>query len=115
MAEEKEAVQAKQDKNVLLALLCYLGILLLIPLLTAGRKDAYVKFHLKQGIVLLIAWTGMWILTFILVLIPVLGWILIVLIWIFLLVANIMGIVNSLTGKEAELPLIGKYAGKIRI
>lgn len=118
MAEEKvvEAQQEKkEDKNVVMALLCYLGLLIIIPLVTDAKKDPYVKFHIKQGIVLLVTSVALWIASIILAFIPVLGWILVFLGWIGLLVLVIMGIVNALTGKENILPVVGKYAGKIKM
>jgi uncharacterized membrane protein len=117
MAEEKEGKvveEKKEEKNVVMALLCYLGILIIIPLVTDAKKDPYVKFHIRQGIILLITIVALCIASIILV-IPVLVWILIFLGWIGMLVLIIMGIVNSLTEKEQELPIIGKYADKIKI
>jgi uncharacterized membrane protein len=118
MAEEKaEKVveEKKEEKNVVMALLCYLGLLIIIPLVTEAKKDPYVKFHIKQGIILLITSVVLWIASIILAFIPVLGWIIILLAWIGMFVLIIMGIVNSLTGKEDELPVVGKYADKIKI
>lgn len=118
MAEGKvvEAQQEKkEEKNVVMALLCYLGLLIIIPLVTEAKKDPYVKFHIKQGIVLLVTSAAIWIASIILAFIPILGWILVLLAWIGLLVLVIMGIVNALTGKENILPVVGKYADRIKI
>lgn len=118
MAEGKvvEAQQEKkEEKNVVMALLCYLGLLIIIPLVTEAKKDPYVKFHIKQGIVLLVTSVAIWIASIILAFIPILGWILVLLAWIGLLVLVIMGIVNALTGKENILPVVGKYADRIKI
>ncbi len=119
MAEEKTVEEkldeVQQEKNVVMALLCYLGLLIIIPLVTEAKKEAYVKFHIKQGIILLITSVVIWIASIILAFIPVLGWIIVFLAWIGLLVLVIMGIVNALTGKENILPVVGKYADKIKI
>lgn len=37
----------------LMAALCYLNVLILIPACTKWRHDAFVKFHLNQGLVVL--------------------------------------------------------------
>ena len=40
-------------KTRLLAALCYLNVLILIPACCKQRHDAFVKFHLNQGLVVL--------------------------------------------------------------
>lgn len=94
------------SNNTGMAILAYLGILIVIPFLTEAHKDPFVKFHIKQGLVLIIAWFAAGII----LAIPILGWIVGAVLWIFLVVAFIMGIVNAATGKMKELPLIGKFA-----
>ncbi|HOV22004.1 MAG TPA: hypothetical protein P5150_06685 [Candidatus Ratteibacteria bacterium] len=103
------------DKKVIdegkgLAWLSYLGLLLLIPLLV-NKDNEYSKFHVKQGLVLLICG----IITRILWIIPVIGWVVGMVVGIFLLVLMIIGIVNALSEKTEPLPVIGKYAEKIKI
>ncbi len=103
------------DKKVIdegkgLAWLSYLGLLLLIPLLV-NKDNEYSKFHVKQGLVLLICG----IITRILWIIPVIGWVVGMVVGIFLLVLMIIGIVNALNEKTEPLPVIGKYAEKIKI
>ncbi|MEO8637542.1 MAG: DUF4870 domain-containing protein [Candidatus Taylorbacteria bacterium] len=91
-----------------MAVFCYLGILIIIPFLTDGKNDPFVKFHIKQGLVLIISFVvGMAI-----GIIPILGWIVGGLLLLFNVVMVILGIVNVLSGKKKELPLIGKYASK---
>lgn len=102
MPEKKPA-----SDNTLMAVLCYFGILVLIPLLTDAKNDPFVKFHIKQGLVLLIAYVvGCFIFW-----IPVIGWLL----WLCVFVLFIIGLVNAATGKQTPLPIIGKYAEKINI
>ena len=80
------------------------------------RKNSFAKFHLKQAIVLVVIAIAYSIfasiLSFILlitiigsVLIPLLG-----LVWILFLVWVILGIINSVNGKEKELFWIGGLA-----
>jgi len=92
-----------------MALLCYLGILVVIPLLVK-KDDAYVKFHAKQGLVLLIAW----IILSIIFVIPFVGWVVGFIGYIILLVLGIIGIVNALSGKMKPLPIVGKFAEKFK-
>lgn len=42
------------EPHVLMASLSYLGILVLIPLFAGASKNAFVKFHAKQGLVILV-------------------------------------------------------------
>ena len=101
--------QANENEARALAWLSYLGILLIIPLLVY-RDSAYAKFHVKQGLVLLIAeiiWSVAaqffgWI--------PFAGQIILAAGWLLLTVLTIIGIVNAASGKEEPLPVIGKFA-----
>jgi len=102
------------DEGKGLAWLSYLGILLLIPLLV-NKDNEYSRFHVKQGIILLICWIGWQIVSIILHIIPVIGTI----VWagglLFLFILMVMGIINALNGKTEPLPVIGKYAEKIKL
>jgi len=109
--QREEKVESKKQKNVFMAALCYFGILVFIPLLTDAKKEPYVKFHIKQGIVLLVAG----VINMFISVIPILGWIAGFFIWIILFVLFIMGLINALTGKEKKLPIIGQYGEKIKI
>jgi len=104
--KHEEKHEAKQTHNALLAVIAY--IIFFIPLLTEARNDAFVKFHVKQGLVLLIA--GI-VVNVIGTMLPVVGWVIILpLGGLAVFVLWILGIINALTGKEKELPLIGKLA-----
>ena len=88
-----------------MAILAYIGILIIIPFLTESHKDPFVKFHIKQGLLLLIGWIAIWVVSFIPV-IFLFSWIL----WLLLVVFMIIGIVNAASGKQKELPIIGHLA-----
>jgi len=107
----EQGQQTTKGKNIGMAILCYLGILVLIPLLTEAKNDPFVKFHIKQGLVLLIFDVVMSVI----LAIPVIGWVAGGIGWIFTLILFIMGIINAAGGQEKELPVIGKYAEKINI
>ena len=87
------------------AWLSYVGILWLIPLLTM-KDNAFAKFHVKQGIML----TILWVASSILAVIPIIGWLADLVIWVFAIIMMVMGIVNSLNGKYWQMPIIGKWA-----
>jgi len=113
MAEETapRPTSSGGKKNVGMAVLCYLGILVLIPLLTDAKNDSFVKFHIKQGLVLLI----FEVILSVAAAIPVVGRIVGSVGWIISVVLFIMGLVNAIGGVEKELPIIGKYGSKINI
>ncbi len=94
-----------------MAILCYIGILVLIPLLTDAKNDAFVKFHIKQGLTLLI----FDIIISIVAAVPIIGWIVAIVGSIVVLVLFIMGIINAAGGQEKQLPIIGQYADKFNI
>lgn len=94
------------EENKGICVLCYLGLLLLIPLLTKPNSG-YVKYHSNQGLVLLIMSIAIGILS----LIPYLGWFIIAPVgYIFSLVCIIMGIINAVGGVMKPLPLIGNIS-----
>jgi uncharacterized membrane protein len=100
---------AHQDKNPM-AFLAYLWVLILIPFLTPAKDDPFVKYHLKQGLMLIIFEIIGWFLNYILVWIPFIGWLIMWLWWIASLVLVIIGLMNVGKGEEKELPFIGHYA-----
>ena len=96
------------EENKGMAVLSYIGILVLIPLL-AKKDSKFAQFHAKQGLVIFI---GEVIISVIGV-IPFIGWLIWFVGWIFLVVISIMGIVNALKGQAKELPVVGGLSHKI--
>ena len=90
------------NDNTLMAALSYIGILVFIPLLL--KKDSpFVQAHAKQGLVLFIA--------MIFGAIPVIGWL-----WaMFLLVINVIALVNVLQGKLWKIPGAYELSQKFNI
>ncbi len=91
--------------NKIIALFSYLGILFLIPLL-ASPNSKYARFHANQGLVLFL--TN--IILGIVAVIPILGWIVGGIGSVVTFILAILGIVNAVTGKAKELPLIGTFS-----
>lgn len=85
-----------------IAVLCYFGILLLIPFLMKP-ESRFVRFHSNQGLVLLILGIACGIVS----IIPILGWLVSLVVGIFSFICWILGIVNVLSGKMKPLPIIG--------
>jgi uncharacterized membrane protein len=86
------------------------------------KQNSFVKFHVKQGLVLLIAWIIYSIVLSIIfsaLFVPLMfGGMMFGLIGILRLlnlvpwVFAIIGIINAVGGNQKELPIIGKYASK---
>lgn len=104
------------EQNKVLALFSYLGILFLIPLLAAPNSQ-YARFHTNQGIVLFIADIVLGIVIGVVsVLLTLIGGfagiaiagVISGLIGLCIFIFVILGIVNAVTGKAKELPVIGK-------
>ena len=108
MEENKQTI--KKNKKDLTAILSYLGILFLIPLLVDKDKE-FKHFHAKQGMVLFIAE----IITAMFAAVPVLGWFGAPILYIAWLILSIIGITNVLEGNKKELPYIGHFADKFNI
>jgi uncharacterized membrane protein len=97
-------------KNTGMAVVAY--ILFFVPLLTEAKDDPFVKFHVKQGLTLLIASIALQVVGAV---IPVLGWFLVIpLASIATLVLFVIGIMHAINGEEKELPLIGKFASNFK-
>jgi uncharacterized membrane protein len=111
--DKKSKVQASKkdiEEGKSLAWLSYLGLLLLIPLLVKP-DNSFCKHHAKQGLVMLLCWIGLVIVSFIpfLNIIAILG-------YIGLVVLAIIGIVQSLSGNYWKAPLrIYELAQKFNI
>ncbi len=91
-------------KNIGMAIVAY--IIFFIPLLTEAKNDPFVRYHVKQGLVLFIGY----IIEMFVGAIPYVGWIISPLLGLFLLVLFIIGIMNALKGEQKPLPVIGKFA-----
>lgn len=98
------------QKNTLMGVLSYIGPLVIVSYATA-KDDPFVKFHIKQGLVLLAIEVVVWIAGMMMwQLYPLLS-----IINLAVLVLSIIGIVNVVQGQEKELPLVGGFASHVTI
>jgi uncharacterized membrane protein len=95
-------------KNTTMAAIAY--ILFFVPLLTDSKDDPFVKFHVKQGLLLLILSVVVTIFNSIIGRIPFIGWLVAMVLGFGVFVLWVIGIMNALNGKQEPLPVIGKYA-----
>ena len=97
----------KNDNGKAVAILSYIVIGLIWYLFDESVRDKKTKFHVKQGLVLLLAYIACMIVANILffisfILVPIVG--------LATLVLMILGMVNAANDKEKPLPLIGDFA-----
>jgi len=115
MPKKQKEVKGKEDDSKLFAFLAVLlSVLGFIIALLAKREDKYVMFYAKQSLILFIAGIFAKILT-VLLAITIVGIIAIPFVWIIYIVLWILALVNSLSGKEKEIPWIGHYARSIKL
>ena len=97
----------------------FLGVFLLvlgfILVLLAKKDNKYAMYYGKQGLVLFIAYIGVWLIWMVMHMIPILGWIIGIGLWVIFVVLWIIGLVYSLSGEEKDIPLIGEFARKIKV
>lgn len=107
---------SKQNESKLFA---FLGVLLTIIgfviVLVLKKKDKYAMFYGKQGLILFFLSAIIWVLSFVLKIVPILGQIATVILYVILVVIWLIALINSLSGIEKETLLIGHYAKKINV
>lgn len=106
---EADAIPAVDTKEVeegkVFAILSYIiPILCLIPLIM--RNNDFSLYHAKQCLLIWIAF----LVTSVINVIPCLGQIIWLAVAVFLLVVDIMGLINAVKGEMKPIPLIGKWA-----
>lgn len=89
--------------NKVMAILAYIGILVLIPILCA-KDSKFAKFHANQGLVLFI----IEVICGALASVKLIGWIFDIL-GVVAVIFAIIGIVYAAQGKAKELPVIGNW------
>lgn len=103
MNQNTEFTTEDIQKNKTMAGLAY--IIFFLPLI-ACPDSKFGRFHANQSLILLIiSVAGNIVFNFL----PVIGGILLSVLWIAVAVFAIMGLLNGLNGKAKELPFIGKF------
>ncbi len=100
------------DSKLWAFLAYFLSIIGFVLVLALKKNDRFAMYHAKQSLVLFIVYLAGYI---VLMFIPIIGWAIMTIWWIFGLVWAVMGIINAVTGKIKPLPIIGKFAEKIKL
>ncbi len=107
--ENKSSQPTAKEKDIRMAIVAY--IIFFIPLLTESKNNPFVKFHVKQGLVLFISGVIVGIINSIL---PWRLWIISRLFNLGLLVLMVIGIMNASKGEQKPLPVIGKFGEQFK-
>lgn len=103
--------EVKQENDRLCAILNYLIIGMIWYLADEKmKKNSFVKYHFKQGLVLLI----FEIITSLVMGVPLLGWLIAPIFYILVFVFIILGIINAANNQEKPLPIIGGFADNFK-
>ena len=96
--------------NSTMAALAYIGPLVIVSYLVA-KDDTFVKYHIKQGLVLLVIEVALSLIGSMMYML----WSIINIVQILVVILAVIGIVNAIKGKEKSLPLVGKFAEHFKI
>lgn len=100
-------LQERTTEETVFAVLCYMQLLVVIPLVLKKDND-FVHFHMKQGLVLLLAW----LIGMALGMIDLLVWPSMA-IMLFLFCLSLFAIVQVLKGKKWEIPVVCGIADRL--
>jgi len=95
------------EESWLYAMLSYISVLVLVPLLTR-KDDPFVNYHIRQGLVVL---AGTIISLLVTIWFPRFGGLLFLL----FLVVSVVGIVTTLQGRQWKIPGVGHIAELFKI
>ena len=104
-----------KDKEILVSILAYFIIGIVWFFIDSRIQNSnFIKFHVKQAIVLFIADLLLSVVIDFISYVPILGIILSYIAYLLMLVLVIIGIFNALLFKENEIPLIGTYSSYLK-
>ena len=105
------------SEQMMTAILAYLGILVLIPLFAVKKRDEFIRFHLRQGIVLFVIEIIIWVAAAFL-LFPfgffAFGW-LMNLIGLAILIVIVIAIIRAVQGDMWEMPIVSNFTNMVKI
>lgn len=105
MKYPNSSIKSNFDDSKIFAILSYLWILFLVPLIFKHDNE-FVQFHAKQGMVLF----GCWLIGWLFFWLPLVGFFL----YLAIIILSAIGIVAAFQGRYWEMPVLGRYARKIK-
>jgi len=102
-----QSAPPSMENDMLLGIFSYLGPLIIISfVLTKDKKNPFVKFHIKQGLILFIAEIIVWMFGSI--------WTILNIVNLAAVIYAILGVINVIQHKEKELPFIGYLSNNFK-
>ena len=98
------------QNRTLMAVLSYIGPLVIVSYVM-GKHDPFVKFHIRQGLVLFSIEVLVWILASMLWSM----WMIINILNIGTFILSVIGILNVMNNQEKELPVVGHLSNYFKI
>jgi fumarate reductase subunit D len=105
---KKQESGMKVTKDNVYAILAYMWVLCLIPVLMK-KDDPFVRFHARQGLMLFIIEVALGIIG----IVPFLGVIISQIGGLVCLVVSVLAIIQVLKGNQWKIPYVGDWAEKI--
>jgi len=103
--------QQEIDEGKGLAGVAYLTFIGFLVALIAGKENRFVMYHVQQALILYLVLTA----GSFLAIIPFLGCLVILVVWVFAIVCVIIGATNGFGGKVVPLPIIGQWGLKFNL
>jgi len=101
------AASTTEDKTVaILSYLTLIGFIVAI-VMHSSKKTRLGAFHLRQMLGIFLSGLAVFVCDFVLVFIPILGWLCMFLLWVSLLVFWVMGLIAALKGEMKPVPILG--------
>lgn len=114
MAKKTESKDVEEGK-IFAFLATFLSIIGFIIVMLTKKDNKYAMFYAKQGLVLFIAAVIIGVAMWILILIPIIGWLAMIVLELILLILWFISWIYALSGEEKVIPIIGKYAKEIKL
>jgi uncharacterized membrane protein len=101
-----------------IAIISYFSLIgwIIAYVLYNNNKTKLAAFHIRQSLGLMLTAVALYIVMFVFLFIPVLGWLISILIWIALVgifILWVIGLVAAINGEEKPVPVIGTKAQEI--
>ena len=105
----------KGDPKARAFIATFFSIIGFIIAFLSWKKDQYVMFYARQSLVLFIVMIVAGIINAILALIPIVGWIVMTCLNIFVFILWLFSWIYALSGEKKDVIFIGEYAKKINL
>jgi len=111
MAKKKSKPSKNNDSKLFAFLATFLSIIGFIIALLVKKDNKYVMHYAKQSLVIFIVY----LIVLAIGIVPIVGWFIAPILYIIAVILWVISWIYALSGKEKEVPIVGKYARKIKL